>query len=464
MARWLLHGFLDELAVLVAQIIGLLWKLLSATAFTTPDVTTVPQVMAMASNAQTLVDVTFAVAILTAGALVMGHGTVQTRYGVGELAPRLVIGFIAANFAIPICRTLIDSANAITEALTVGDLSTPQTVAQLQDLIGAALGDQTNGLLALIAATMLAVLTAMLLATWLIRIGLLVVLVGIAPIALACHATPFTDPAARLWWRAVLGTLATVVLQVLALSTTMMIFLDPRTNNDALGVPQDPTGTIRLFIVVCLLWVTIRIPGLMRRYVTRGGSGPNVVGMVLRMVTIQRVTGLLRLPVTGRAAAGAAGRAASATAGRAGAGAAGAAATRLPRQLGPAGPSMAAGPSIAPGPAGAARRTLPPPRGAGQGRVARAWPSGRPVWPYTREELAAGVDPYTRTVPRRTPPPARPASSRPPIRARGTAPPPSPAGPRPAIPPGVTPATAMPPTRPKRPPIATGLDHLRGHR
>ncbi|GIJ64411.1 hypothetical protein Vau01_119270 [Virgisporangium aurantiacum] len=192
----------------------------------------------------------------------MGHGTVQTRYSIGELAPRLVIGFIAANFAIPICRTLIDSANTITEALTVGDLSTPQTVAQLQNLIGAALGDQTNGLLALIAATMLAVLTAMLLATWLIRIGLLVVLVGIAPIALACHATPFTDPAARLWWRAVLGTLATVVLQVLALSTTMMIFLDPRTNNDALGVPQDPTGTIRLFIVVCLLWVTIRIPAL----------------------------------------------------------------------------------------------------------------------------------------------------------------------------------------------------------
>jgi hypothetical protein len=170
------------------------------------------------------------------------------------------------------------------------------------------------------------------------------------------------------------------------------------------------------------------------------------------MITIQRVTGLLRLPAAGRATAATAARA-----GRAAGGGVGGA--RLPRRLGPAGPSAAG--SIAASSTGAARRTLPPPRGAGQGRVGIAWPTGRPVWPYTPEELAAGVDLYTRTIPRRSPPPAGPVSSRPPIRAMGTTPTPAPSGPRPSIPPGVTPATAMPRTRPKRPPIITGLDHLR---
>jgi hypothetical protein len=428
-----LDGVIIALANMLAAILGLLWDL-AATALTTPDVTTMSQVKTMAGTAQGLVNTVFVLAIVTVGVLVMGHGTVQTRYSFGELAPRLVIGFLAANFALPICHALIVGANAVTEALTFGDIDTDQSIAQLKTLVGPALSDQTNALLALIAVAMLTVLTAMLLATWLVRVGLLIVLVGLAPVALACHATPFTDAAARLWWRALLGTLGTVVLQVIAISTTMTIFLNPDTNLGALGLPNDPTGTIQLFIVICLLWVTIRIPALMRRYVTHGGAGPNVVGMALRMVTVQRLAGLLRVPSGGRmpAAATAGGRRDSQDS------------ARMPRPLSAAS-------------AGAQRRL--PPRGAGQGRVGVAWPTGRTVWPYTRDEIAAGVDPYTRTVPRRPPPATRPVSTRPPIRAAGVQPPTPQTGARPSIPAGVTPATAMPRTRPVRPPI-TGLDRI----
>ncbi|GAA1025692.1 hypothetical protein GCM10009557_00600 [Virgisporangium ochraceum] len=423
MAGRFLEGILTALTALLAAILGLLWDL-AASAFTTPDVTTIAQVEAMASTAQGVVNVTFIVAVLTIGVLVMSYGTVQTRYSLGELAPRLVIGFIAANFAIPICSALIEAANAVAEALTFGDVDTDETIAQLRTLVGPALTDQTNALLGLIAVAMLTVLTAMLLATWLIRVGLLIVLVGISPVALACHATPFTDPAARLWWRSLLGTLATVVLQVLAVSTTMTIFLDPNADTGALGIPNDPTGTVRLFIVICLLWATIRIPALIRRYVTHGGAGTNLIGMALRMVTVQRLAGLVRVPSTGR--------------------------TPVPARM--------SRPRGAPN----AGTQLPPPRGAGQGRVGIAWPTGRTVWPYTRDELATGVDLYTRTVPRRPAPPpvTRPVSTRPPIRAAGVQPN-TPRGPRPSIPAGVTPATAMPRIRPVRPPT-TGID--RNHR
>jgi len=80
--------------------------------------------------------------------------------------------------------------------------------------------------------------------------------------------------------------------------------------------------------------------------------------------------------------------------------------------------------------------------------VGVAYPTGRPIRPYTPQELAAGVDVFGRTVPRR--PPRR--SSTPPIRAAGVG---HPASARAAagVPAGVTPATAMPKARPVRAPV-----------
>jgi hypothetical protein len=43
-------------------------------------------------------------------------------------------------------------------------------------------------------------------------------------------------------------------------------------------------------------------------------------------------------------------------------------------------------------------RTLPRPAGAAPGVVAVAWPTGRRIYPYTPEELAGGVDVYTRAL------------------------------------------------------------------
>lgn len=86
--------------------------------------------------------------------------------------------------------------------------------------------DGGTGLLLLIIGLIIAVLLGMILVGWIVRLGVLVILVGIAPAALACHATPFTDPAARLWWRSLLGCLGTVVLQAVALYLALSIFLN----------------------------------------------------------------------------------------------------------------------------------------------------------------------------------------------------------------------------------------------
>jgi hypothetical protein len=89
----------------------------------------------------------------------------------------------------------------------------------------------------------------MLLAQWIIRLGVLVVAVGIAPIALALHGTPQTEGAAKLWWRTILGTLGTVVMQAVALHTTLTIFLNPNANLTVLGLPLpggDPGAVMNL--------------------------------------------------------------------------------------------------------------------------------------------------------------------------------------------------------------------------
>src|SRR6266545_3508807 len=304
MAGWFGAQLLLWLLGLTLEAIKALWGLLANTAFSTPDVTTLPQVQAITSKSLIVVNVGFILAIITAGITVMTHETVQIRYGVGELAPRLVVGWIAANFSMPICSHLTELANALTQALTGEGVASPGAFGQLLRVVVDAMTNPASTFLSLVIGLIIAVLTGMLLVAWLVRLGVLIVLVGIAPVALACHALPYTDGAARLWWRSFLAVLGTVILQAVALHTALRIFLDPNANVPSLGLPKDPTGVLNLFIVACLLWVVVKIPGLMRRYVTRGGGQHNVAGLIVRMVLVQQLAGLLRLPFRGRGGAG----------------------------------------------------------------------------------------------------------------------------------------------------------------
>ncbi|WP_432830888.1 conjugal transfer protein TrbL family protein [Dactylosporangium sp. CA-092794] len=440
MAAWLLDQAMTWIAKAILATLTALWGLLSSNAFTTPDVSTLPQVTAITTRSMMVVNVCFVLAVITAGIVVMASGTVPSRYGVGELVPRLVFGWIAANFAIPICQHLVQFANALTQALTGDSVTSQGSLVQLRNVTFDAMNNPPSQFLVVVIGLIIAALTGMLLVTWIVRLGMLIVLVGISPLALACHATPYTDPVARLWWRSMLAILATVLLQAVALHTALSVFLDPDANVPQLGLPHDLNGTFNLFIVMCLLWVVVKIPGLLRRYATMGG-GPNVAGMIMRTVLIQQVTGALRLPVRRTGAA----RAAATSAGRGGR--PGGGRTRMPSTLGAAGTPSTGG---RPG-GGTGRGPRPQPAGAGPGQVGVAWPTGRPVRPYTSQELAAGVDSGWRAVPRRSAP-ALPRSSRPPIRAAGVQPAP-PAGPRPVLPAGANPATAMPKSRPVRPPV-----------
>ncbi|GAA3732219.1 hypothetical protein GCM10022225_12710 [Plantactinospora mayteni] len=238
----LIGSILQWFAETVIGVLEALWELLSVTAFVSLDVTGLPQVTAFASTSLHIVNVCYVLAFLWAAILVMGRDTIQSRVGPGELIPRLVIGLIAANYAIPICSTVIGLANALTAALTGQDITSPGSMQQLRDTTVSALGSPTGAtagsFLLLLIGLLIAVLTGILLVQWIIRLGFLVVAVGVAPIALALHGTEQTEGGAKLWWHAILGTNGIVVLQAVALHTTLTVFLNPDSNLGVLGLPD----------------------------------------------------------------------------------------------------------------------------------------------------------------------------------------------------------------------------------
>jgi hypothetical protein len=294
---WFFDGAVSWMSSILLGALDALWKLLAGFALTSPDVTVLPQIREISARSLLVVNTVYVLAVLAAAILVMTRETIQVRYGIAELAPRLLIGLVAANLATPICRALIEAANALTQALTGESIAATGTVDHLSRTIGGAMRGGVGGgpqqALLVVIAVLLLVLTLMLIFGWLVRVGLLVVLAGISPLALACHGLPYTEPVARLWWRSILAALLVVTVQAFALHTTLSVFLSPQASLPALGIPADPGGSMNLLIVACLLWTTVRIPAMARRYVTRGQSSR--AGAIVRVLIVQQLTrGVLR--------------------------------------------------------------------------------------------------------------------------------------------------------------------------
>ena len=193
MIGWMFDQAAAWLAAFVADSLNAIWALLAATLFHLPDVTGLPQVAAVSARALAVVNTAFVLAIMTVGIVVMTRHTVQAQYGAAELAPRLVIGLVAANFATEICRAIITTANAVVEALTGDGIASTASLSQLLRVVTGALSDPAAALLTTLVALIIVILLALLLVGWIARFAALIVTVGVAPAALACHALPWTE-------------------------------------------------------------------------------------------------------------------------------------------------------------------------------------------------------------------------------------------------------------------------------
>jgi len=255
MVAWWMTGVL---AWLVAQAItaldqaGDIWP---DSLLTAPDVTVLPQVIALADRSRWVVNTAYVLALVVAGIIAMTYESVQVRYSVKELAPRLIVGFVAANMAVPLCQQLLVIANALTQALADQSITGHAMIAMLSDHIAAATQDGATSFLLVLVTLLIVVLVFTLLFHWITRIGVLIILVAVAPVALACYALPQLEGAARFWWRTMLGALGTQVLQVVAVVSGLKVFLDPDVNLPVIiGLP----ATVGLSQMPQLLGTTSR--------------------------------------------------------------------------------------------------------------------------------------------------------------------------------------------------------------
>lgn len=297
MTDWLLDGIFGWLADRLQAALGWLLTFLTSTLFTSPDVTVYPQVQALADRSALVVDAVYGLAVIAAGVIGMAHGGFQVRYAVKDLIPRLVVGFVASGFATQVCAAVIAVANAVTAALIGQAASGPRVIQFVADRLAHATWDPTVRPVMVIIALLIVILVFQLLFSLFARVATLLVLAGTAPAALACYGLPHTQPVADLWWRVLLGTLATPILQGVAFSAGVDLLLDPGHNFAvSAGLPVG-SDAVNLLLIACLLLITVRIPRLVARYLAHGGRGMTAAGVLLRAVVIQTVT--RRIPIPG---------------------------------------------------------------------------------------------------------------------------------------------------------------------
>ncbi|TQS42822.1 hypothetical protein [Cryptosporangium phraense] len=293
MSGFVLNQILSWLFDAVLAALDAVIELISDALLVTPELTSLPQVQALTGRSVTVVDTVFVLVFLAAGVLTMiAGGEETTQYTVKDLVPRAVVGFLAAHFSQLLCGRAITLANAVCGALSDQNVDRSFGVAALRQHLRA--GNNPGVMLLLLVIVVLVIVLVVSIAFGLItRFGVLFILTAAAPLALACHALPHTDPVARLWWRSYLGVLAVPVLQAFTLAAGQWMLTDIRHILPDLPWSGGSATILNLLVVLVLLWTTQRIPSLVRRYVSAGGRPPNAWGTVVRVLAVRRVAGML---------------------------------------------------------------------------------------------------------------------------------------------------------------------------
>ncbi|MEU9823307.1 hypothetical protein ACIGG9_29105 [Pseudonocardia alni] len=288
------EAFTGLLRAAVTDVVNPALELLSDTLLSTPLPSTVPRLTELWGLSWRIALAAYTALVLAGGLLVMVHQSVQTRHGVREVAPRLVVGFVAAWWSLPLADTGVQIANALSREL-VGGVDERAGMAGLAALVRAAITSPpaVPGVAAswplLLASAVVGVLLVAVLAGWVLRVVMVIVLVAGAPLVVMWHALPQTDPLARWWWRAMTGLLSIQVLQALIVSVGLVVLLpDPDGPDGAaavgvFGLPAGQAGWVTLLVLGVLLWLLLRVPGWVWSAVKLRAGGSSLLATAIKI-------------------------------------------------------------------------------------------------------------------------------------------------------------------------------------
>ncbi len=398
-----ISGAIDSLSrQVVTGALNPMLDLLSGTLLTTPAPASIPRLVELWTGSWEVLLACYGLLVLIAGIVLMAYETVQTRYGLREIAPRLVLGLLSGALSLTVAGMAVDVANALSEAVLGEKIGESAGADALSQLIKSAVTSDSGALLLLIMGVALAGALLALLLTYVVRVAITLVLIAGAPIALMFHALPQTDGIARWWWRTLGACLAIQIVQSLTLITALHVLLTPG-GGFGLWTEGAGNGFGTLLFVLALLYILCKIPSWLLS-ASKIGGGRSMLGSLARSFIAYKTFGLL-----GGGKAGKGGSGASASAGRRG---------RGPGGPGPGGPGHGGSPTTPPEPSdpyattkatadgqlmlpldGLVRRraqratTTPPParpgrRPSGAGRQL-ALPLAEGDWPQNRPKLGA---------------------------------------------------------------------------
>ncbi|MEU0509076.1 hypothetical protein, partial [Amycolatopsis sp. NPDC006125] len=276
----------DFFRTVVTDALNPLLELLGKTLLTTPEPSSLPSVGQLWTESWQILLAVYVIIVVVAGIVVMGYETLQTRYTIKEIAPRVAIGFLAGTLSLFVATKAIQIANALAQAV-MGEGVNPQTAGKaLTDMVLGALNG--GGLWLIFIGLALAVMVVVLLLTFIVRVMLTVLLIAAAPIALMWHALPHTEGIAQAWWKAFGGVLAIQVGQSLAMVVALRVFFAP---GGFTVFGPTLSGLVNLLLCLALMWVLIKIPFWCLAPLRTGRR--SLLGSLARGVIAYKTMGLL---------------------------------------------------------------------------------------------------------------------------------------------------------------------------
>jgi len=231
-------------------------RLVGHTLLSTPQVTGQSRVVQFWTYTLGIANGLLVLLIVVAGAIVMGHETVQTRFALKDALPRVLLAAVAANASLAISGQMVSIANALSTGFLAGGVDPAKASERLsQDVVQYVTG---GGIFLILLGLVCAVFAVVLLVLYIIRAAIILLLVCAAPVMLLGHALPQTEGIAHLWWRAMTAALFVQVAQALILALAVQVFFTP-SGHGALGLSA-AGGLIDVLVALCLLWLLVKVP------------------------------------------------------------------------------------------------------------------------------------------------------------------------------------------------------------
>ncbi|MFI2030558.1 hypothetical protein [Streptomyces buecherae] len=263
----IVNAITSFLGKLIEQVMKPVREFLADTLLSTPDVTKHADIKKLWTAMLGITAGIYVLFVTAGGVTVMGYETVQTRYTLQQVVPRLLLGMVAAATSLTVAGKAIGLSNALAHAIMATDLSGAGQGMVERVLPFTLFGAPGVKLYLLVLAIVMVALVLAVLIGFFVRVAVMALLVSCAPLMLACHAHPLTDPVARLWWRGLAGCLIIQIAQSITFVLALKLFFAPGAT--ALGIPKsDQLGT--MLAGLALFWVLFKIPGWTLQVVLRG--------------------------------------------------------------------------------------------------------------------------------------------------------------------------------------------------